>query len=334
MGGGMPLTSDGQVIAGVGVSGGTTEQDVAIVEAAVVNPNPVGPTGPSAARVPVGYTEQKARVGDVVINYVRGGNGPTLVLLHGYPQTWYEWRELLPEFAKQYTVIAPDLRGAGASDAPADGYDKKTMAADIHGLLTQLGLADGIRLIGHDIGTMVAYAYAAAHPSEVTRLVLSESPLPDEGLYQFPSLTSAGPGFWNFGFFSNINGLPEDIIAGHEEIWVARFIDTLAVHKDAIGPAQVREYASDLCDPAHLRAGFEWFRAFPKDLKDNAEYIKTRLPMPVLAVGAQGSLGDLVPNQIRRYATDMTGIVIEDCGHWIYQEQPQQILERLRQFLR
>ena len=103
----MPLTSDGQVIAGVGVSGGTTEQDVAIVEAAVINPNPPGPTEPSAARVPVGYTEQKARVVDVVINYARGGNGPTLVLLHGYPQTWYEWRELLPEFAKQYTVIAP-----------------------------------------------------------------------------------------------------------------------------------------------------------------------------------------------------------------------------------
>jgi len=256
------------------------------------------------------------------------------VLLHGYPETWYEWRELLPEFGKQYTVIAPDLRGAGASDAPADGYDKKTMAADIHGLLTQLGLADGIRLVGHDIGTMVAYAYAAAHPSEVTRLVLSESPLPDEGLYQFPSLTSKGPGFWNFGFFSNINGLPEDIITGQEDIWVARFIDTLEVHKDAIGPAQVREYASHLHDPAHLRAGFEWFRAFPKDMKDNAEYIKTRLPMPVLAIGAQGSLGDLVPNQIRRYATDMTGIVIEDCGHWIYQEQPQQILERLREFLR
>ncbi len=302
---------------------------------AEMSPQPgPGPTGPSAARVPVGYTERRARVGDVQINYVRGGNGPTLVLVHGYPQTWYVWRELLPELAKHYTVIAPDLRGAGASDAPADGYDKKTMAADIHGLLTQLGLADGIRLVGFDIGTTVAYAYAAAHPSEVVRLVLSESPLPDEGLYEFPSLTSKGPGFWNFGFFSNTNGLPEDIITGHEDVWVARFIDALEVHKDAIGPEQVREYASYLRDPAHLRAGFEWFRALPTDVNDNAEYIKTMLPMPVLAVGAQGAFGDFVANQVRRYADDVTGIVIEDCGHWIYEEQPQQILEPLRQFLR
>jgi pimeloyl-ACP methyl ester carboxylesterase len=283
--------------------------------------------------VPTGFTEQKVQVGDVAINYVRGGGGPTLVLLHGYPQTWYEWRELLPELAKQYTVIALDLRGAGGSDAPAGGYDKKTMAADIHGLLTQLGLQNNIRLVGHDIGTMVAYAYAAAHPTEVSKLVLSEAPLPDEGLYQFPSLTPKGPGVWNFGFFSNINGLPEDIVKGREEVWVDRFIDSLEVHKGAVGPPQVQEYASHLRDPAHLRASFEWFRAFPQDVKDNAEYSKTKLPMPVLAIGAQGSLGDVVPDQVRRYATDVTGVVIADSGHWIYEEQPQQMLDRLRQFL-
>ncbi|MEU7870283.1 alpha/beta hydrolase [Dactylosporangium sp. NPDC049140] len=170
-------------------------------------------------RVPYGFTEQRALVGNVGINYVRGGHGPTLVLVHGFPQTWYEWRGILPELAKHYTVIAPDLRGAGRSDAPAGGYDKKTMAADIHGLLVQLGLNRDIRLVGHDIGTMVAYAYAAAHPDEVTKLVLSEAPIPDEGLYNFPALTKQGPGVWNFGFFSLTNGLPEQLVDGREESW-------------------------------------------------------------------------------------------------------------------
>jgi pimeloyl-ACP methyl ester carboxylesterase len=119
-----------------------------------------------SSRIPAGFTEQRTKVGDVAINYVRGGHGPTLVLVHGFPQTWFEWRGILPELANQYTVIAPDLRGAGRSDAPAGGYDKKTLAGDVHGLLGGLGLNHDLRLVGHDIGTMVAYAYAAAHPDE------------------------------------------------------------------------------------------------------------------------------------------------------------------------
>lgn len=294
----------------------------------------VGLLDPQEPRIPDGFTEQKAQVGDVAINYVRGGAGPTLVLLHGYPQTWYTWRQLLPELAKHYTVIAPDLRGAGGSDAPAGGYDKKTMAGDIHGLLTQLGLDHDIRLVGHDIGTMVAYAYAAAHPGDVTKLVLSEAPIPDESLYKFPSLTPQGPGFWNFGYFSNTNGLPEQMVKGREELWVDRFTDSLEVQKDGVGETEVREYARYLRDAAHLRASFEWFRAFPQDVKDNAEYAKTKLAMPILAIGARGSLGDFVPTQVRQYGTNVTADVIEDSGHWIYEEQPKQVTERLLQFLR
>ncbi len=182
-------------------------------------------------RVPAGFTEQRRLVGDVNINYVRGGHGPTLVLIHGYPQNWYEWRDLLPELAEHYTVIAPDLRGAGKSDAPAGGYDKKTMAADIHGLLTQLGLNRHIRVVGHDIGTMVAYSYAAAHRADVSKLVLSEAPIPDLALYSYPALTQDGPGFWNFGYFSVTNGLPEAMIKGKEADWVNLFTDSLMVQK-------------------------------------------------------------------------------------------------------
>lgn len=284
-------------------------------------------------RVPYGFTEQRAMVGNVGINYVRGGHGPTLVLVHGYPQTWYEWRGILPELARYYTVIAPDLRGAGRSDAPAAGYDKKTMAADIHGLLAQLGLNRNIRLVGHDIGTMVAYSYAAAHPGDVKKLILSEAPIPDESLYSFPSLTKRGPGVWNFGFFSLTNGLPEQVVDGREELWVDRFTDSLEVQKDAIGPVEVREFAKYLRDDAHLRASFEWFRAFPTDITDNARYATTKLTMPVLAIGASNSLGDAVETQVSGYATNVTGAVIANSGHWIYEEHPAELTQRLLTFL-
>ncbi|GII78961.1 hypothetical protein Sru01_39430 [Sphaerisporangium rufum] len=283
-------------------------------------------------RVPAGFQEKKVQVGDVAINYVRGGRGPTLVLLHGYPQTWYTWREILPDLAKHYTVIAPDLRGAGKSDAPAGGYDKKTLAADLHGLLTTLGLRRHIRLVGHDIGTMVAYAYAAAHPGDVAKLVLSEAPIPDKTLYTFPSLTAGGPGFWNFGYFSLTNGLPEAMVTGRERRWVERFTDSLEV-KNGVQGRQIREYARYLRDDAHLRASFEWFRAFPKDVTDNGVYGKKKLTMPVLAIGARGSLGDFVPTQVRTYATNVTGIVIEDSGHWIFEEHPEQLTRTLLRFL-
>ncbi|GLY02294.1 MULTISPECIES: alpha/beta hydrolase [Actinoplanes] len=288
----------------------------------------------AADRVPAGFTEQKVRVGDVGINYVRGGRGPVLVLLHGYPETWYEWHDILPALSRHYTVIAPDLRGAGKSDAPAGGYDKKTMAADIHGLLTRLGLNRDVRLVGHDIGTMVAYAYAAAHPTEVKKLVLSEAPIPDESLYSFPALTADGPGPWQFGFFLLTNGLPEQTVNGREEQWVQGFTDHLEVVEDGVDATDVRVFAGYLKDDAHLRASFEWFRAFPRDIADNKINQKRKLRMPVLAIGADHSLKDVVGKQAAEYATDVTPALITGSGHWIYEEHPEEMTERLLDFLR
>ncbi len=256
-----------------------------------------------------------------------------MVLLHGYPQTWFMWRKVLPELAKRYTVIAPDLRGAGGSDAPASGYDKKTLARDVHDLLAQLGLERDICLVGHDIGTMVAYAYAAAYGDQVSKLVLTEAPIPDQGLYQAPSLTPNGPGLWNFGFFSLPNGLPEQIVAGREKLWVDRFTDSMEVQKTGIGADEVAEYARYLQDDAHLRASFEYFRALPQDIADNAEYAKTKLTMPVLALGAQASLGNAVSRQAAHYASNVSGGVIEDCGHWIFEERPAELTSKLLEFL-
>lgn len=285
-------------------------------------------------RPPDGFSELATKVGDVTINYVRGGDGPTLVLLHGYPQTWYMWRKVMPALCRQYTVVAPDLRGAGDSSAPPGGYDKKTLAADVHGLLGQLGLDGEVRIVGHDIGMMVAYAYAAAHPDSVERLVLCEAPIPDQSIYQMPALTQRGPGFWNFGLFTVDNGLPERIVAGRELLWVRHFIDSLALRPDTLEDESMQEYARCLLDEAHLRASFAYFRTLAQDAADNAGYAQTPLSMPVMALGAAGSLGGAVGHQVGHYASDVRPGVVEDSGHWLFEEQPERMTQQVLEFLR
>jgi pimeloyl-ACP methyl ester carboxylesterase len=289
----------------------------------------------SSDQPPAGFTEHKVNVGSLGIDYVIGGKGPTLVLIHGYPETWLEWKAIMPALAKHYTVIAPDLPGAGKSDAPATvaAYDKKTMAADIHQLLVKIGKNHDIRIVGHDIGTMVSYSYAAAYPKDVTKLVLSEAPIPDPSIYQFPALTPSGPGLWNFGLFNVSNGLPEDMVRGRETVWVGHFIDQFEFVKGAVTPADVQTYASFLRNPAHLEASFDWFRTFPQDIKDDAVDQKTKLTMPVLAIGADHSLGASEASQVRQYATNVTGMVIHNSGHWIYEEHPAEMTQILLKFL-
>ena len=190
----------------------------------------------------------------MAINYVRGGRGPTLVLLHGYPQCWRMWRALLPELAATYHVIAPDLRGFGDSDAPPDGYDKLTVAADLHGLLTSLGLAGDIRLVGHDLGTRVAYAYAAAHPDTVSRLVLTEAPIPDESIYAFPALSTARAGGVELRLLQrHQRPAGGEMVAGRECTLGGPLHRFDHGDKGSIGPADIEEYARHLTDPAHLR---------------------------------------------------------------------------------
>ncbi|QRP47942.1 alpha/beta fold hydrolase [Amycolatopsis sp. FDAARGOS 1241] len=288
----------------------------------------------SSAQPPAGFVEDFAHVNGITVDYVRGGHGPTVVLLHGYPETWYEWKDVMPALAEHYTVIAPDLRGAGGSSAPTEGYDKTTMAEDLHALLVQLHLTHNINLVGHDIGTMVAYSYAAQHREDVAKLVLTEAPIPDQSLYQFPSLTSGGPGFWNFGFFNVTNGLPESMLEGREQTWINGFVSMLAVQKDrATDPVAIADYAHGLSDSAHLRASFEWFRTLNKDVADNQQYARKPLDMPVLALGAAGSLGQSVPDQVRKYASNVEGGVVADSGHWIFEEQPEVMTQTLLRFL-
>jgi pimeloyl-ACP methyl ester carboxylesterase len=302
-------------------------------------PSSAAPTAQHACSLnpspPAGFIERKVEVNGIGINYVRGGHGPTLLLLHGYPQTWYTWDHILPALAQHYTVVAPDLPGAGLSDAPAPAadYTKKAMAADIYALMVKLGLSHDIRIVAHDIGTTVAYPYAAAHPDDVVKLVLSEAPIPDPTIYTFPSLTPDGPGLWWFGLFAEKNGLAEDLMAGREQQWVTDFMPTSEVVKGAVTPCDMAIYAHFLAQPGHLRASIEWFATLPQDVKDNAIYQQTKLTMPVLAIGASANLGSREATWVSQYATNVTGVVIPNSGHWLYQEHPAELTRILLQFL-
>jgi pimeloyl-ACP methyl ester carboxylesterase len=286
----------------------------------------------TASKVPDGFVEKMIQVNGIAVNYAVGGAGPTVVLLHGYPQTWYSWRKIMPALAERYTVIAPDLRGSGGSDAPESGYDKATLAEDVHQLLVALGLEEQVNVVGHDIGTMVAYAYAAAHPSSTRRLVLLEAPQVDEMAYQLPAWTPTGPGLWNFGFFTLDNGLQEKIVAGREDIWVEGFVGWMERVKGGVDDQAIAEYAQALRRPGYLHASYEYFKTFPRDVQDTIRNRSTTLTMPVLAVGAEGALGELVPEQAQKYADDVTSAVVPG-GHWIAEEVPEILLGHLLPFL-
>jgi pimeloyl-ACP methyl ester carboxylesterase len=274
-------------------------------------------------------------VNGIGINYVRGGHGPTLLLLHGYPESWYEWDDVLPALAAHYTVVAPDLPGAGDSDAPAAlaDYTKKAMAADMYGLMVKLGLSHNVSIVGHDIGTMVAYSYAAAHPYSVAKLVVSEAPLPDPSIYKLPALTANGPGLWWFGLFNDPGHLAEHLFAGKERQWVYGSMPVLEVVKNSLTQCDLAMWTHDLEKPGHLHATIDWFRAFSQDVKNDAIYQKTKLAIPVLAIGAKDVLGASVAGQFRHYADHVTKLVIPDTGHWLYEERPAEMTRILLTFL-
>jgi pimeloyl-ACP methyl ester carboxylesterase len=243
-------------------------------------------------------THHFALVNGIRLHYVIAGHGKPVVLLHGWPETWYEWRHIIPSLAKNYTVIAPDLPGLGDSSKPVSGYDGKTVADDIYKLVTQLGFKQ-IFLVGHDWGGQVAYSYAAAHPSDVRRLVIIETPLPgiasssDVGKFYPPS----GGGLWWISFHI-VPNLPEKLVAGKERLYLSWFYDH-AYNKTAINGADVTEYVKHYSAPGGMHAGFEYYRAIFDDISQNKEYAKTKLTMPVLALGGDHSFGNLIINSVR-----------------------------------
>lgn len=285
---------------------------------------------PSAASVDAIH-DGKAEVNGVLYHYLLAkGRGDPVVLLHGWGSTSYMWRYVMPQLvARGYTVLAPDLRGLGDTTKPATGYDKATVAGDIRALVAKLGLGTRVNIVGHDLGGMVAYAYAAQNPDEVRSLAILDVPLP--GIEPWDEITRS-PRTWHFRFF-DVRDVPEMLIAGKERQFLSWFHNSEAVNARAFTNEVEDIYARAYGTPGALRAGFEYYRAFPEDAKANAEFSKRKLSMPVLGIGGTGSFAPMIGEHLRHVATDVRAVEIKDSGHWVAEEQPDAVASALLEFL-
>jgi pimeloyl-ACP methyl ester carboxylesterase len=268
-----------------------------------------------------------ATVNGVRLHYLVAGSGDPVILLHGYAENSHMWRPLIPELAKTHTVIAPDLRGFGQSSKPGDGYTKKAMAQDIHALATSLGYRRAT-IVGHDIGLMVAYAYAAQYPTEVDRIVLMDAFLPGVGDWKSVWLLRD---LWHFHFYGET---PLKLVAGRERIYFEHFWNDFAADpKHSVPEADRRFYAASYAQPGAMRAGFEVFHAFEQDAKDFADLSRTKLTMPMLVLTGEKASGNTLIEQARLVAIDVRGVVIKGSGHWLMEEAPSQVIPQLVVFI-
>src|ERR1700685_1534456 len=261
------------------------------------------------------------------LHYLTAGHGPALVLLHGYAETSLMRKPIIPSLAQRLTVIAPDLPGIGDSDIPAAGLDMKNAAIRLHDLAKSLGVQKA-EVVGHDIGLMVAYAYAAQFPAEVTKLVLMDAFLPGvegwEAVYNNPHI-------WHFRF----NGpTPEALVQGRERMYFDYFWNDFAADKTHSIPEDARQaYAAAYARPGRMHAGWAYFVSFLQAAKDFAQLSQTKLTMPVLAIGGDKSLGEALGQQAKLVATDATVIVLKNTGHWVLEENPKETTDALQKFL-
>jgi pimeloyl-ACP methyl ester carboxylesterase len=268
------------------------------------------------------------------IHYVTAGDGPrTIVLLHGFPQTWWEWRSVIPELVGAgFRAVALDYRGAGHSGRPADGYDKATMAGDVHRLLRDhLGFTGPIVLAGHDIGLMVAYSYARQYRDEVSHLAVIDAPLPGTAVFD---RLSSDPRVWQFAFHA-VRDIPEMLIAGRERPYLQHFFTARSADPSAVTAEDLDVYVAAYASPGGIRAGMEVYRAFDKDVAENRAALEQdgKLTLPVLAVGgAISTTGSLMESMMREVADNVTAVLIADAGHWIPEEQPRVLAQAIDEF--
>ncbi|MER7011323.1 alpha/beta hydrolase [Saccharopolyspora sp. NPDC000359] len=279
-------------------------------------------------------TQEVAQVNGLRMHYTRAGSGPGLVLLHGWPQTSHCWRELIPELARTHTVLAPDLRGYGRTDKPREGYDKRTMASDVAELVASLGF-ESVSVVGHDRGARVAHRWGLDRPDQVERLAVLDI-VPTREMWRRMD-AEAGTAYWHWLFHLQPD-LPE-LLAGRDVAgYLGYFFERWTVNRHGLEPAAIDEYVRAFSAPGALRAGFDDYRAsFPLDSEhDDADAAAGRkLTMPVLALWGSAGLPAKLPMRDiwREYAEDVSCAEIADCGHFLPEERPEQVLAHLREFL-
>jgi pimeloyl-ACP methyl ester carboxylesterase len=297
------------------------------------------PEGPGsvwgAPNLPAGFTDTFTSrfidIGDLRLHAVTGGKGPPLLLVHGWPQLWYQFRMIMPALARDFSVVAVDQRGIGLSDKPQDGYDTAALASDLVALMDALG-HPRFALYGTDVGMPIAYALAADHPERVDRLVVSEAPLP--GISPSPPLFLPPPlnaMLWHLAF-NQLPKINEQLVAGREDIFFGAEFDASAGTKKLPSDV-VRYYIDTLKDPDHLRGSFGFYRAIPTTSAQNEKRKTRRLTLPVLAIGGAESSGEGPGNTMKLTADDVQTVVLADSGHWVAEQAPEELLASMTAFL-
>jgi pimeloyl-ACP methyl ester carboxylesterase len=283
-----------------------------------------------AENIPRGFKSTVQKTGEVKLRYVRGdGPGETVILLHGFPQTWSSWKKIMPLLSANYDVIAVDLRGVGGSDKPKDGYDKKTSAVDIKNLMNELGIKQA-NLVGHDIGGMIAYAFAAQFPTMASSITIMDVPLPGTDIF---NSVAQDPRAWHFSFHNDPT-VPEGLVTGKEKFYYANFMRRVDAGMGKIGKSEIADAVAAYKVPRTMTAGFNWFRTADQDAKDNKEFFKTKLTMPVLGLNG----GKLAPfpyivEMMKPLAMIVEGQVM-DSGHWIPESLPEETFKLLDAFFK
>jgi pimeloyl-ACP methyl ester carboxylesterase len=302
--------------------------------------SPATPEGPGsvsgAPNLPAGFTDtftsRYVDTGELRLHAVTGGDGPPLMLVHGWPQTWYAWRMLMPTLAQDFSVVAVDQRGIGLSDKPQHGYDTATLASDLVALMDALGHSR-FALYGTDVGMPIAYALAADHRNRVDRLVVSEAPLP--GISPSPPLflpPQLNERLWHLAF-NQLPEINEQLVTGREDVFFGAEFDASAGTKK-LPRDTVRYYIDTLAaDPDHLRGSFGFYRALPTSIAQNEQRKTRRLTLSVLAIGGAESSGEGVANTMKLTADDVQTLVIPGCGHWVAEQAPDELLVALAAFL-
>ncbi len=282
----------------------------------------------AAAAGPAAVRSERMTVNGISLHLRTAGDGPLVLLLHGWPETSYAWRRVIPALAAQYTTVAVDMRGCGDSDRPEGGYDKRTVAADMAALIDQLGLGQA-RVAGHDWGGAVGYYLTAAYPGLVSHFAAIETVLPGFGLAELADISLGQQHAWWMSLATMLD-VPEWLLAGREREFLAYFYRQHAYSPGAIGPADLDEYARCYSAPGAMRAGFGYYRTLADDVRDFGD-----LPVPgcpVLSVGGRQRLGGLVAASIRQVAPHSEEVIIERCGHYPAEEQPAVLGDTLRRF--
>jgi pimeloyl-ACP methyl ester carboxylesterase len=275
-----------------------------------------------------GFAHGRATVADdVLLHYVSGGDGPPLVLLHGWPETWFQWRLIMPELARDRTVIAVDMRGSGDSTKALGGYDKQTLARDVLELMDVLG-HERFALAGHDIGGMVAFATAHEQPERVSALSILDVPLPGVGAWED---ILRDPRSSHFRF--HCMGIAETLVAGRERQYIEWFLTSIAYSPGVLVEEAIAEYTRCMAAPRGIFGGFGYYREFGRDAEVFAELAKTPLPMPLLCLGGELSAGPWLEVLYSGLAADLRTATIPHTGHWVAEENPDETAARLSAFL-